>query len=235
MASSLTRIPGPVSNSSTASRPTTSSSVASRMARRWISTARSGSRPGAGASTSTQIPSRCTVSTTGYVATCPNGERATSAASSRRSGTRSSTISSVRGSGSSGPTTQTPLPSYPPRTALTTTGQPCAAAKALTSVPHRGTGIPSSPSRSRMARLSWAYRSAAAPGATATPSAVSASMCPGGTCSWSNVTTSQPLAKACSTPRSVWSPICTSAATSPAPSSGTAARIRNDWPREIAA
>ncbi len=49
------------------------------------------SRPGAGAITSTQMPSRCTVSTTGHAAPWPNGDRATNAASSRRIATRSST------------------------------------------------------------------------------------------------------------------------------------------------
>ena len=42
------------------------------------------------ASTVTQIPSRCTVSTTGHAAPWPNGDRATSAVSSRRIATRSS-------------------------------------------------------------------------------------------------------------------------------------------------
>ena len=37
------------------------------------------------------MPSRCTVSTTGHAAPCPNGDRATSAESSRRIATRSST------------------------------------------------------------------------------------------------------------------------------------------------
>ena len=44
--------------------------------------------PGAGAMTSTQMPSRCTVCTTGHAAPWPNGDRATSADSSRRIVTR---------------------------------------------------------------------------------------------------------------------------------------------------
>ena len=233
MASSLTSRPAPVSNSSTASRPITPSSSASPMASRCASTARAGSRSGAGASTSTQIPPSCTVSTTGYTATWPNGDRATRTASSRRSGTRSSTMNSTSGSGSSRSTNQTPRPSYPPRTAFTTTGHPKAAASIVGA--QRGTGTPSAPSRSRIARLSCTYRSGPGPGATVYPSATSALTCSRGTCSWSNVTTSQPSANARSASRSVWWPMRTSGATSAAPSSGSMARMRSDWPREIAA
>lgn len=74
IASSLTTMAGRpaasrTSNSSTASRPITPSAVARSMASCWAETASSSSRPGAGASTSTLMPSRCTVSTTGYAAT----------------------------------------------------------------------------------------------------------------------------------------------------------------------
>ena len=90
MASSLTRTPSAVSNSSTASIPTTPSRSAIRTASSCAAVARSSASPGAGASTSAQTPSRCTVSTTGHTATCPNGERATCAESSRTIATRSS-------------------------------------------------------------------------------------------------------------------------------------------------
>ena len=60
-------------------------------------------------------------------------------------------------------------------------------------------------------------------------------MCSPGTCSWSKVTTSQPLAKSRSAARSVCVPMRTSAATSAAPSSGAAASTRSDWPSAIAA
>jgi hypothetical protein len=58
-------------------------------------------------------------------------------------------------------TVHTPRPSYPPRTTLATTGQPTFSANVTRSsmVPtgaQSGTGRPSSDSRSRMARLSWA-------------------------------------------------------------------------------
>ncbi len=165
------------------------------------------------------MPSCCTVSTTGHAATCPYGDRATTAASSRTSGTRSSTISAVPEASSSAasatsPTTQTPLPSYPPRVAFTTTGQPTSAPNRSRSAAdstgaQRGTGAPSAVSRSRMTRLSWACTSASGPGSTFTPSAASARRCSVGTCSWSNVTTSQPSAKRRSASRSVCCPCCT--------------------------
>ena len=63
-----------VSNSSTASTPVTPSSDAMRSASRWASSASSSARPGAGAMTSTQMPSCCTVSTTGQAAPWPNGD-----------------------------------------------------------------------------------------------------------------------------------------------------------------
>src|SRR5207253_3972599 len=62
----------------------------------------------------------------------------------------------------------TPLSrSYPPRTAFTTTGHPKAAASIVGA--QRGTGTPSAPSRSRIARLSCTYRSGPGPGATVYP------------------------------------------------------------------
>ena len=79
-----------------------------------------GVQPGAGASTSVQMPSVCTVSTTGQAAAWPEGLRATSTASSRRNGTRSSRSrpvpsaaarSSQSASSSADAATRTPLPS----------------------------------------------------------------------------------------------------------------------------
>ena len=88
-------------------------------------TARSGSRSGAGAITSWQMPSRWVEATTGQAATWPEGERATRAESSRRKSTRSSARmvapDSKAGAQSSGPSTNhTPLPSYPPRVVFRT-------------------------------------------------------------------------------------------------------------------
>ena len=67
--------------------------AATRRANRLAAAAMSSSRPGAGAITSTQMPSCCTVCTMGQAAAWPNGDRATSAASSRCSGTKDSTTS----------------------------------------------------------------------------------------------------------------------------------------------
>ena len=84
---------------------------------------------------STQIPSRCTDSETGYATACPDGERTTSALSSRAKSTNSSARisapaqsppSAANGSPacSGASIFQTPLPSYPPREVLAITGQP---------------------------------------------------------------------------------------------------------------
>ena len=64
-----------------------------RSASRPAADATSSASPGAGAITSTQIPSCCTVCTTGQAAAWPNGDRATTAASSRRIGTNASRTS----------------------------------------------------------------------------------------------------------------------------------------------
>ena len=64
-------VPGRTSNSSTASTPVTPSSPAIRSAASVATDARSGSRPGAGARTSVQMPSVWTVSTTGHAAAWP--------------------------------------------------------------------------------------------------------------------------------------------------------------------
>ena len=134
MASSLTTYAGsPVrgwltSNSSTAMTPVTSSSPAMRSPASVARTARSSSRPGAGARTSVQMPSVCTVSTTGHAVACPDGLRAISTASSRTNSTRSSasrppasrpspaaasraTAASQSAASSADAMTRTPLPS----------------------------------------------------------------------------------------------------------------------------
>ncbi len=81
---------------------------------------RTGSRPGAGATTSRQTPSCWVDSTTGYAAAWPLGDRATRAESSRRNSTSSSARmrTPVRAATSKGAavsstdrTTHTPLPS----------------------------------------------------------------------------------------------------------------------------
>ena len=99
-------------------------------------------------------------------------------------------------------TTQTPLPSYPPRAVLRTTGKPPTDVRerrdlsgSVATTACRGAGTPSSSSRARITALSWACTRAAGPGRVATPSAASASRCPVGTCSWSNVTTAHGLAQ----------------------------------------
>ena len=151
------------------------------------------------------MPSRWTVCTTGYTAPWPCGERAASTASSRSNATYSSAISrrpcasTVRASAADAQT-HTPLPSYPPLTAFSTTGQvPAANVLDLGQVPltgaNRGQSTPRPVSRSRMASLSWVKHSAAAPGLTWTPACSSAARCPPGTCSWSKVSTSHPAAK----------------------------------------
>jgi hypothetical protein len=95
MASSFTSSPPAVSNSSTASMPVTPTPADRASPRRCAAAAVAGARPGAGASTSRQIPSCWTVCTTGYAAAWPLGERATSTASSRSNATCSSTIRSI--------------------------------------------------------------------------------------------------------------------------------------------
>ena len=57
-----------------------------------------------------------------------------------------------------------------------------------------------------MASLSWAKTRAAGLGCSATPSASSAASTSAGTCSWSNVTTSQSRANARTASRSAWLP-----------------------------
>ncbi len=95
MASSFTSSPPGVSNSSTASIPVTPIPAAMDSPSRCAAIAVASASPGAGASTSRQIPSCWTVCTTGYTAAWPLGERATSTASSRSKATYSSTIRSI--------------------------------------------------------------------------------------------------------------------------------------------
>ena len=204
-------------------------------------------RPGAGAITSRQMPSTCTVSTTGYAAPCPDGEHATRAASSRRNGTNSSASSatpcpSTSAASAGDEHTHTPLPSYPPLTALSTTGHepPGARQNASTSATedtgaYRGHGTPSAVSRSRIASLSWVYRSAADPGRTRTPADSRLVRICAGTCSWSNVTTSHSPAKDSTSDSDRCDPIATSCVTSAALSEADSASTRNVAPRPIAA
>ena len=76
--------------SSTASTPTTPSSPATCSASASAATACSSLSPGAGVVVSTQMPLRCTDSETGYATAWPDGERTTSALSSRAKSTYSS-------------------------------------------------------------------------------------------------------------------------------------------------
>ena len=81
------------------------------------------------------------------------------------------------------------------------TGQPTSSANAASSsgvatTRQAGQGTPRSVSRRRITALSWAWTSASGPGRTATPAASSSRRIAVGTCSWSNVTASQPRAKA---------------------------------------
>ena len=165
--------------------------------------------PGAGAITSTQMPSRCTVSTTGHAAPWPNGDRATSAASSRRIATRSSTRTGIPSArlraaksraSSRSRANSTPRPSYPPRAVLSTIGWPMR----RTPPARRGRSPRRSaesaprwpPAAVRITNLSWAWISASGGGATLTPSATSFSSSSVGTCSWSKVNACGALGRA---------------------------------------
>ena len=203
IASSLTSTrPSRVSNSSTARIPTTSSSLAIVSATCCACVASPGSRSGAGATTSWQMPSSWVLATTGYAAAWPLGDRATSAASSRRKSTSSSAstwtpvaVAVANASSASwwSRTVHTPRPSYPPRVTLSTHGSPNASTSATdVTTACRGHGTPSAVSRSRITALSWACTSASGPGRTATPASASACRCSVGTCSWSKVTTWAP-------------------------------------------
>ena len=92
-------------------------------------------------------------------------------------------------------TNQTPLPSYPPRRGLEDAreaerGRPRRARRRPRCA---GTGRRARPAPSRITPLSWACTSASGPGRTAMPSASSACRWSVGTCSWSKVTTAQPV------------------------------------------
>ena len=87
----------------------------------------------------------------------------------------------------------------------------------------------------RMTSLSCACSSASGPGWTVWPSATRARRCSPGTCSWSKVIASAPAPALRRASRSVCSPRTTSGATSAAGSSGPAASTRSDCPRATAA
>src|SRR6516165_3712890 len=169
-----------------------------------------------------QCPLLCGRIASSFTSSPPDGDRATSAASSRRNGTNSSASSAIPCPSTSAASAgdkqiHTPLPSYPPLTALSTTGHvpPTDAANASTSATeetgaYRGQGAPSDFSRSRIASLSWVYRSAAEPGRTRTPDDSSEVSTEPGTCSWSNVSTSQPAANAATSGKERCEPTTTS-------------------------
>ena len=129
--------------------------------------------PGAGASTSTHWPSACTVSTTGHAAAWPNGERATSAASSRRIGTRSSAISGVPAASSSATSSGVGVEPHAAPVVAAADGlehrrhRPRRTRRGRRGVvisANRGPAMPSSASRRRITSLSWACRSASGAG-----------------------------------------------------------------------
>ncbi len=230
----------------------TPSSPAMRRAASVTTEARSGSSPGAGASTSVQMPSVCTVSTTGQAAAWPDGLRATSTASSRTK----STFSSSSRPPSTGPGSPTRASQSASSSAEDTTLDALAVVaaarglgddrasrrsspKAVTSAAvvarvHRGQAIPSPSRRSRMASLSWAKCSAARLGCTATPSSSRACRMSCGTCSWSKVTTSHEAAKARTASRSVWSPTGALGTTRAAAALSLSARIESWTPSSTA-
>ena len=188
IASSLTSTrPSVVSNSSTARMPVTPSSPAIRSAISCARPARSGSRSGAGATTSRQMPSTCVDATTGYAAAWPLGERATSADSSRRKSTSSSASSPHPGLARP--------PGTPRRTRRPTgrTRRPCRRSRrgwssARTATRRRransatsatdpttrcaGTARRARPAGPRITALSWACTSASGPGRTAIPASL---------------------------------------------------------------
>ena len=184
-----------------------------RRRRAWRSaapaTARSGSRSGAGAITSWQMPSRCVEATTGQAATCPDGERATSADSSRRKSTRSS--ARMLGAGLEGGRAVVGSVDEPDPLAVVP------AAGGLQDA--REAEAPRRRRRRRRARCAGRARPAPPAGRASPPcpgraparrdqaalraSASSACRCSVGTCSWSKVTTSQPAVTSRSVARSV--------------------------------
>ena len=222
----LARLGAGTSNISTASTPVTPSSPAIRRPVAVAAAASAGSIPGAGASTSVQIPSVCTVSTTGHAAAWPEGLRATRTASSRPNATRSSR-STPSASGPGRPSLGEPVRQV--RGAGARRGRPCrrsrrAGVLATTGQPDRrrrrsSTSAPTvrrRPPRARDARSRPAARAwPACPGRTSAPPARGAARRrrppaprarPAGTCSWSKVTTSQRRANARTVSRSVCEP-----------------------------
>ena len=190
---------------------------------RWPRRRASGSRPGAGASTSVQMPSVCTVSTTGHAAACP--ERA--ARDQHRE--LADEVDPLLGEQALG---ERPSPAAACRASRPVLGRrPRATAHALAVVaaargldhdrpadlvaeglhvrrvraprPSAGTGR-----RARRAARAWPACPGRRPGrpgvgCSATPSASSAASTSAGTCSWSKVTTSQSRANARTASRSV--------------------------------
>ena len=153
------------------------------------------------------MPSRCTLSTTGYAACWPLGARATNADSSRRNVDpllheygRPGADRREDGVGLALVLDEPdPLAVVPAARGLDDDRE----ARALGGEAHdlgrlgrrrraAGTAPPARPSRRRMTTLSWACTSAPGPGRQAIPAASSASRWPVGTCSWSKVTTAQP-------------------------------------------
>ena len=141
-----------------------------------------GSSPGAGASTCTHWPSACTVSTTGQAAACPNGERATSAASSRRIGTARSTINGVPAASSSATSSGSGAVEHPHAAPVVAAAdrlehhrpavlgaEPLRRRAGSRTAANAGTASPSPASRSRITSLSWACSSAAGAGCTGDP------------------------------------------------------------------
>ena len=120
------------------------------------------------------MPSSWVLATTGYAAAWPLGERATSAASSRRKSTSSSAstwtpvsaaVANASSASSGSRTVHTPRPSYPPRVTLSTHGSPNSSTSAAdVTTAYRGHGTPIAVSRARITALSWACTSASGPG-----------------------------------------------------------------------
>ncbi len=239
-----------VSNISTASTPTTPSSPAIRSAISVADAASCGSRPGAGAITSRQTPSTCTVSTTGQAAACPDGLRATRAASSREKATRSSASSQPQ------PWRQ---PVGAPRPPRTPPAHPCRRSRrAWSSAPPASPARPAPRERGELRGVTH-QRPSRAPGRRDRPAGPAWPPCPGraparrapggrghrcprgraaasvGTCSWSKVSTSHPRANAVTASASRWLPIMVAGITWAALSSARSASTASRTPSSTAA
>ena len=214
MASSLTTNAGPrrrvasTSKSSTARTPVTPSSPATRSAGLDRP-----ARPGRGRARvpgrapRCRSPSVCTVSTTGHAAACPDGLRASEDGELAAEGhplleeqtvRRPTARASQSASSSAEATTPHALAVVSAAGGLGHDRPPDLGAEGLGvgrgvgPRPTAGTECPSAPSRSRIASLSWANRSARGRGVQRRrPRRRAASRTSAGTCSWSKVTTSQ--------------------------------------------